>query len=124
MVVEQHNQRIKRLEEKDAENDKRFERIYERIDETEKKSAEQINRVYESLEQIRSGQHSQELTNQKMDFTLDSINREREEEKERREKERKRLDGYMKILVGGLVTLIFGIVSSIAISLIQAWLGL
>ncbi|RPF54724.1 DUF2951 family protein [Abyssicoccus albus] len=124
MVVEQHNQRIKRLEEKDAENDKKFERIYERIDETEKKSAEQINRVYASLEQIRSGQHSQELTNQKMDFTLDLINRERDEEKERRKQEQKKSEENMRKIKFWLLGLIGTVITSMVIALLQQWFGL
>ncbi|MEJ7437956.1 DUF2951 family protein, partial [Staphylococcus warneri] len=32
-------------------------------------------KIFASLEQIKDGQHNQELINQKMNFTLDSINR-------------------------------------------------
>ena len=43
-------------------------------------------KIFASLEQIKDGQHNQELINQKMNFTLDSINREREIDKESKKK--------------------------------------
>lgn len=51
-------------------------------------------KIFASLEKIRDGQHNQDLVNQKMNFTLDAINREREIEnqnKKRKPKEYKRI---------------------------------
>lgn len=38
---------------------------------------ENDDKIFDSLDEIKNTQHSQNLINQKMDFTLDSINRER-----------------------------------------------
>lgn len=46
------------------------ERRIHRLEEDNKK-------IFSSLDDIKKGQHSQDLVNQKMNFTLDSINRER-----------------------------------------------
>ncbi|MCE3399461.1 DUF2951 family protein, partial [Staphylococcus aureus] len=52
-----------------------YERRLRRLEDNDEK-------IFSSLEQIKDGQHNQNLVNQKMNFTLDSINRERELEKE------------------------------------------
>lgn len=46
---------------------------------------ENDDKIFDSLNEIKNTQHSQNLINQKMDFTLDSINREREIDKENKE---------------------------------------
>lgn len=124
MVQAQHDARISRLEKKDEENDKKFERVYKRIEETEKKSTEQINRVYQSLEDIKKGQHEQDKLNMKMDFTLTSINREREEEKERREEDRRKSEKNMNTLKWSIFSLIGTLIVSLLVALIRTWLGI
>lgn len=47
-----------------------YERRIKRLEDNDEK-------IFNSLEQIKDGQHNQNLINQKMNFTLDSINRER-----------------------------------------------
>lgn len=72
-----------------------------------------------SMREIEKGQHTQELTNQKMDFTLDSINREREIEKQNKEDSRKEFK-QLKWLIASTVATLFG---SLVFALIRTWLG-
>ncbi|WP_436871468.1 DUF2951 family protein [Staphylococcus pseudoxylosus] len=64
-------------------------------------------KIFTSLEQIKDGQHNQNLVNQKMDFTLESINRERELEKESKKENQKNIKD-IKMWVLGLVGTIMG----------------
>ena len=83
------NQDIERrvgiLEDKDRYNDKRLRNIENTMKEDRKEINESIEKLHNSLKEIEKGQHTQEITNVKMNYTLDSINREREIEKENRE---------------------------------------
>ncbi|MDU0431218.1 DUF2951 family protein, partial [Staphylococcus chromogenes] len=65
-------------------------------------------------------QHSQNLINQKMDFTLDSINREREIDKENKETNKKNIR-EMKMYVIGLVGTIVG---SLIIAILRTLFGI
>ena len=53
--------------------------------EDRKEINESIEKLHNSLKEIEKGQHTQEIINVKMNYTLDSINREREIERENRE---------------------------------------
>ncbi|PTF96198.1 DUF2951 family protein [Staphylococcus chromogenes] len=68
---------------------------------------ENDDKIFDSLDEIKNTQHSQNLINQKMDFTLDSINREREIDKENKETNKKNIR-EMKMYVIGLVGTIVG----------------
>ena len=72
-------------------------------------------KIFSSLEEIKDGQHNQNLVNQKMNFTLDSINRERENEKETKKENQKNIKD-IKMWVLSLVGTIFG---SLILSLIH-----
>ncbi|PTF90831.1 hypothetical protein BU666_11380 [Staphylococcus chromogenes] len=69
---------------------------------------ENDDKIFDSLDEIKNTQHSQNLINQKMDFTLDSINREREIDKENKETNKKNIR-EMKMYVIGLVGTIVGL---------------
>lgn len=112
--------RINILEDKDRYNDKRFRKIETAQQEDRKHFRESIEKLYSSLEEIKQGQHTQELTNQKMDFTLDSINRERELEKESKKQSQKDFKQLRFMMVGTVATL-FG---SLLLALVRSWLGI
>ncbi|MGW7906334.1 hypothetical protein ACWEXP_01010 [Staphylococcus pseudoxylosus] len=105
--------RVGILEDKDRYNDKRLRKIEEAQKEDRKNFQNSIEKLYDSLKEIERGQHTQELTNQKMDFTLDSINKEREDNK-------KLLNKLTWLIISG----IFTIVTSIVYAAIRMWLGL
>ena len=107
--------RIGILEEKDKYNDKRFRKIEETAKQDKIEVDNTIKEIYDSLREIEKGQHTQELTNQKMDFTLDSINRERELEKLNKEESNKNLR-QIKIIV---ITAAIGFGFSFIMALIQ-----
>ncbi|CAM4129745.1 DUF2951 family protein [Jeotgalicoccus halotolerans] len=118
--LEGHEKRLSRLERKDEHYEERFSRLHKKIDENEKKSEEETKRIFDVLDEIKTGQHSQELVNQKMNFTLDSINREREIDKEAKKENRqdmKKLKYWMLGLIGTLGT-------SLLVALIRTWLGI
>ncbi|MDH9162057.1 DUF2951 family protein [Staphylococcus succinus] len=79
-----------------------------------------IKKLYDSLREIEKGQHTQELTNQKMDFTLDSINREREIEKQNKEENRREFK-QLKWLITGTVATLLG---SLILAFVRSWLGI
>ncbi|MDT0715364.1 DUF2951 family protein [Staphylococcus chromogenes] len=91
--------------------------------ETERRIArleENDEKIFDSLEEIKNTQHSQNLINQKMDFTLDSINREREIDKENKETNKKNIR-EMKMYVIGLVGTIVG---SLIIAILRTLFGI
>lgn len=89
------------------------ERRIERLEQNDEK-------IFNSLEEVRKGQHTQELVNQKMDFTLDSINRERQIEKENKEENKKQFSQLKWLILGTMATL-FG---SLILAVIRSWLGI
>lgn len=112
--------RVGILEDKDRHNDKRFRKIEEVQKEDRDNFKDSIEKLYNSLEQIKQSQHTQELTNQKMDFTLDSIHRERDIEKENKEQSQKDFKQLRFMMLGTVATL-FG---SLLLALIRSWLGI
>lgn len=90
-----------------------YERRIKRLEDNDEK-------IFNSLEQIKDGQHNQNLINQKMNFTLDSINRERELEKENK-KESKEDIKKIKFWVLGLVGTI---ISTLIITTVKMIFGL
>jgi len=112
--------RIGILEEKDRYNDKRFKRIEETAKQDKNEVDNTIKKLYDSLREIEKGQHTQELTNQKMDFTLDSINREREIEKQNKEENRREFK-QLKWLITGTVATLLG---SLILAFVRSWLGI
>ncbi|PTF96865.1 DUF2951 family protein [Staphylococcus chromogenes] len=81
---------------------------------------ENDDKIFDSLNEIKNTQHSQNLINQKMDFTLDSINREREIDKENKETNKKNIR-EMKMYVIGLVGTIVG---SLIIAILRTFFGI
>lgn len=81
---------------------------------------ENDEKIFNSLEQIKDAQHGQNLINQKMDFTLDSINREREIDKGNKETNKKNIR-EMKMYVIGLVGTIVG---SLIIAILRTVFGI
>ncbi|WP_194750301.1 DUF2951 family protein [Staphylococcus chromogenes] len=79
-----------------------------------------VKEIKSSLGQIKDAQHSQALINQKMDMTLDSINRERELDKESKEANRKNIR-EVKMWILGLVGTIVG---SLIIAILRTAFGI
>ncbi|KPG91067.1 MULTISPECIES: DUF2951 family protein [Staphylococcus] len=77
-------------------------------------------RIFASLEQIKDGQHNQELINQKMNFTLDSINREREIDKESKKENRKNIKEMKRLMLG----MVFSVAGSIIFAVIRMVFGI
>lgn len=90
-----------------------YERRIHRLEEDNKK-------IFSSLDDIKKGQHSQDLVNQKMNFTLDSINRERELNKEKEKESRKDFKQVKYLLIGTVAT----IGSSLLLAFLRSWLGI
>ncbi|MDU9371535.1 DUF2951 family protein [Staphylococcus ureilyticus] len=112
--------RVNILEDKDRYNDKRFKSIEENIKEDKREIDETVKKLYTSLEEIKQSQHTQEKTNLKMDYTLNSINREREIEKENKKQSQKDFKQLRFMMLGTVATL-FG---SLILALIRSWLGI
>lgn len=126
-----HENRITRLEKKDEHYEERFNRIHKKIDENERKAKEDSEKLFKSLDDIKQGQHSQELINQKMDFTLETINRDREreteykrEERERQEREDKERRMDVKKVKYWSLGLIGTVITSLVIAALRMWLGI
>lgn len=113
-------QRLGVLEEKDKYNDKRFKRIEETTRENKREVDDTVKKLYTSLEEIKQGQHTQEKTNLKMDYTLNSINREREIEKENKKQSQKDFKQLRFMMLGTVATLL----GSLLLALIRSWLGI
>ncbi|PTH26019.1 hypothetical protein BU605_07790 [Staphylococcus arlettae] len=88
--------------------------------EDRKEINESIEKLHNSLKEIEKGQHTQEITNVKMNYTLDSINREREVEKENKEESRKEFKQLRWLIIGTIFTLL----SSLILAAIRSWLGI
>lgn len=118
--LEGHEKRLSRLEKKDEHYEERFSRLHKKIDENEKKSEEETRKIFDALDDIKNGQHSQELVNQKMNFTLDSINRERELDKEAKKESR----NDMKKIKYWSLGLIGTVATSLVVAAIRMWIGI
>ena len=120
----EENQDIERrvgiLEDKDKYNDKRLRNIERTMKEDRKEINESIEKLHNSLKEIEKGQHTQEITNVKMNYTLDSINREREIERENKEESRKEFKQLRWLIIGTIFTLL----SSLILAAIRSWLGI
>lgn len=90
-----------------------YERRIKRLEDNDEK-------IFNSLEQIKDGQHNQNLINQKMNFTLDSINRERELESQNKKENQKNIKD-IKMWVLGLVGTI---ISTLIITTVKMIFGL
>lgn len=113
-------QRLRVLEEKDRYNDRRFRDIEEKVKEDKRDTDDTVKKLYTSLEEIKQSQHTQEKTNLKMDYTLNSINREREIERENKKQSQKDFKQLRFMMLGTVATL-FG---SLLLALIRSWLGI
>ncbi|MBF7019612.1 DUF2951 family protein [Staphylococcus sp. 18_1_E_LY] len=113
-------QRLGVLEEKDRYNDRRFRDIEEKVKEDKRDTDGTVKKLYTSLEEIKQSQHTQEKTNLKMDYTLNSINREREIERENKKQSQKDFKQLRFMMLGTVATL-FG---SLLLALIRSWLGI
>lgn len=129
--LEGHDRRLSRLEERDKTIDQRIQNVHTKMDEHKTIVEKDIKRISSTLDEIKNGQHSQQLVNQKMDFTLDSINREREREKEDREKrEQEQQDSEKESRkdVKQIKYIIYGMIATVGAtfigSLIRLWLGI
>lgn len=89
-----------------------YERRIKRLEDNDEK-------IFDSLEKIKDGQHSQNLINQKMNFTLDSINRERELESQNKKENQKNIKD-IKMWVLGLVGTIAG---SLIVAVLRMFFG-
>ena len=89
-----------------------YERRIKRLEDNDEK-------IFNSLEQIKDGQHNQNLINQKMNFTLDSINRERELESQNKKENQKNIKD-IKMWVLGLVGTIVG---SLIVAVLRMFFG-
>ena len=99
------------------ENSQRCERDYEsRIQRLE----DNDERIFASLEQIKDGQHNQELINQKMTFTLDSINRERQIDQENKKENKKNIKEVKMLMLGT----VFTIASTLIVTIIRMIFGI
>lgn len=116
--------RVGVLEDKDRYNDKRFRKIETAQQEDRQHFRDSIEKINDSLREIERGQHSQELTNQKMNMTLDAVNKEREREREleKESKKQSRKDfKQLRFMMLGTVATLFG---SLLLALIRSWLGI
>lgn len=99
------------------ENSQRCERDYEsRIQRLE----DNDEKIFASLEEIKDGQHSQELINQKMTFTLDSINRERQIDQENKKENKKNIKEVKMLMLGT----VFTIASTLIVTIIRMVFGI
>ncbi|GGB85335.1 MULTISPECIES: DUF2951 family protein [Staphylococcus] len=112
--------RVGILEDKDRYNDSRFRSIENTMKEDRKEINESIEKLHNSLKEIEKGQHTQELTNMKMNYTLDSINRERESEKQNKEESKKQFNQLKWLILGT----IFSIIGTFVWTSIKMWLGM
>lgn len=77
-------------------------------------------KIFMSLEQIKDGQHNQELINQKMDFTLNSINREREIDRENKKENQKNIKEMKRLMLG----MVFSVAGSIIFAIVRMVFGI
>ncbi|PTK64433.1 hypothetical protein BUZ40_03245 [Staphylococcus haemolyticus] len=77
-------------------------------------------KIFASLEQIKDGQHNQELINQKMNFTLDSINRERQIDQENKKENKKNIKEVKMLMLGT----VFTIASTLIVTILRMIFGI
>ncbi|MEB7366918.1 DUF2951 family protein [Staphylococcus borealis] len=77
-------------------------------------------KIFASLEKIKDGQHNQQLINQKMNFTLDSINREREIDRENKKENKKNIKEVKMLMLGT----VFTIASTLIVTILRMVFGI
>ncbi|MEB8094159.1 DUF2951 domain-containing protein [Staphylococcus caprae] len=77
-------------------------------------------KIFASLEKIKDGQHNQQLINQKMNFTLDSINREREIDQENKKENKKNIKEVKMLMLGT----VFTIASTLIVTILRMVFGI
>lgn len=122
--LESHEKRITNLEKKDVSNDGRFQNIHTKIDEHRKSIDNELLKISNSLDTIKDGQHNQALLNQKMDWTLTTINDEREREREAKYAAKKETKKDMKAIRNMILGMLLTLVGTFLWTLIQMWLGI
>lgn len=102
--------RVGLLEDKDQYNDKRFRTIENSMKQDKKELNDSIKELHDSLKLIEKGQHTQEITNIKMNYTLDSINKDREAELENKKENKKDIKQIKVIVITAAVSFSFTLI--------------
>ena len=123
-INNRHEERIADLEEKNKAYDDRIQNLHIKIDDHKKQIEYDIKGISNSLDDIKKGQHSQELVNQKMNFTLDSINSEREAEKKEKQEQKKESKKDLKQMKYLSLGMIGTIITSLIVALARVWIGI
>lgn len=124
MTTESHDKRINNIEKRITVIDERFTNVHNKIDEHRAANLLEMQKITASLESIKDGQHSQALLNQKMDWTLTTINDEREREREAKIKTETNTKRDMKAIRNMVLGMILTIVGTLLLTLIRMWLGI
>lgn len=102
--------RVGLLEDKDQYNDKRMRNIENSMKQDKKELNDSIKELHGSLKLIEKGQHTQEITNVKMNYTLDSINSERQAELENKKENKKDIKQIKVIVITAAVSFAFTLI--------------
>ena len=102
--------RVGLLEDKDQYNDKRMRNIENSMKQDKKELNDSIKELHDSLKLIEKGQHTQEITNVKMNYTLDSINKERQAELENKKENKKDIKQIKVIVITAAVSFAFTLI--------------
>lgn len=119
-----HEKRISRLEERDKAIDGRFQNLHTKLDDHKKIVEMDMKEISKSLSEIQKGQHGQELINQKMDFTLETINHDRITENRQKDELKKETKNDMKQMKYLFIGMVGTIGTSLLVSLFRMWFGI
>lgn len=116
--------RVSQLEKREEQINNRLTNLHTKIDTNKEVLERDIKEISATLKQIESGQHSQALINQKMDFTLERINQDRISENKQKEELKKETKNDMKQMKYLFIGMVGTIGTSLLVSLIRMWFGI
>lgn len=112
--------RVGLLEDKDRyndkrlrDNDKRMDKLEDQMEAYRKEINQNMDKLFTALKEIEKGQYSQEITNIKINNTLDTINADREVERRNKEEGKKDLKQIKYIVLTAAVGFSFSFVMAL-----------
>lgn len=115
MNVDETHKEIKMLKDTQKNHEESIERLTQRFEESDKKNSEKNKQIFETLDKIKESQHTQEIGNLDLKYTMNNINDYIKKEDKTKEENRKDTKQIKYIVIGAGLTFL----SSLGIAIIQ-----
>lgn len=115
MNVDDTSKEIKVLKETTKNHGESIEKLTRRFEESDRKNSEKTQKIFDTLDNIKDSQHTQEIGNLDLKYTMKNINDYIKKEDRSKEESRKDTKQIKYIVIGAGLTFL----SSLIIALVQ-----